>query len=81
MGHLRKCATKLHLCMVDDMTQYTGSTLSKRQFFGHWRWVHLRICSNCGHEVRILGNDTRRKPELPPGAIRCPKCEHNVPLG
>ena len=51
--------------------------MEKRQFFGYWRWVHVRTCKN-NHSVRILGNDTRRSPSLPPGAIRCPVCEEQV---
>ena len=47
-----------------------AGTLEKRQFYGHWRWVHIRYCGN-DHVNRILGNDTRRRPGLPPGAIKC----------
>lgn len=59
--------------------QYTG--MQKQQFFGHWRWVHIRICQNCKNTVRILGNDTRMRPDLPPGAISCPHCNALVSLG
>ncbi len=45
--------------------------LEKRQFYGYWRWVHLLTCAACGVTVRLLGNDTRRKPSLSPGAIVC----------
>ena len=54
---------------------YTSSTLEKRQFWGYWRWVHIRTCEHCQKETRILGGDTRRSPSLPPGAIYCPHCE------
>ena len=53
------------------------NSLYKEQFFGHWRWVHIRTCKN-GHETRILGNDTRRIPTLPPGAIKCSQCDEVV---
>ena len=56
-------------------SQYTSPTLDKKQFFGYWRWVHIRTCKNCGKDVRILGGDTRRPPNLPPGGIRCPHCQ------
>jgi len=52
-------------------------TLEKQQFFAHWRWVHIRHCEN-GHTMRILGNDTRKPPSLPPGAIKCAQCESLV---
>ena len=55
----------------------SGFGLEKKRFFARWRWVHIRFCKN-GHEARILGGDTRRKPGLPPGAIRCPVCEEVV---
>ena len=52
--------------------------MEKKQFFGHWRWVHVRKCNN-GHETRILGGDTRRRPDLPPGAIIC-HCGEQIKL-
>lgn len=45
--------------------------LEKRQFWGHWRWVHRLTCGSCGKVTKLLGNDTRRGPSLPPGAIIC----------
>jgi hypothetical protein len=57
----------------------TKATLEKRQFFGHWRWIHKRPCS-CGYVMRILGGDTRREPSLPPGAVVCVKCGERVTL-
>jgi len=50
------------------------NSLYKQQFFGYWRWVHIRQCPECGKSTKILGNDTRRLPMLPPGAIYCPHC-------
>ena len=61
--------------------QYTSPTLSKSQFFGHWRWVHHRICPNCGHDNKLLGNDTRRPPSLPRGGVQCSKCGEVVRMG
>ena len=65
---------------MSKSNEYTSSTLSKRQFWGHWRWVHHRTCKTCGQEVKILGNDTRLRPSLPPGAILCPKCGAQITL-
>jgi hypothetical protein len=46
--------------------------------FGRWRWVHVRKC-RCGKEHHIIGNDTKRAPLLPPGAIMC-ECGEKVYL-
>jgi len=54
--------------------------MKKRQFWGHWRWLHERACSQCGRVHNILGNDTRLTPSLPPGAIKC-ECGGLVNLG
>lgn len=54
--------------------------LEKQQFFGYWRWVHIRICKGCNKEIRVLGNDTRMRPSLGPGAIRCSHCGKWVTL-
>jgi len=62
-------------CKIEEDKLYKettkNSTLGKRQFFGYWRWVHIRKCATCGLEVKLLGNDTRMRPSLPPGAIIC----------
>ena len=55
---------------------YTSSTLEKRQFFGYWRWIHIRICEHCHKETKILGGNTKKSPDLPPGAIICPHCNN-----
>jgi hypothetical protein len=55
------------------------SPYKTRAGFGVWRWVHIRICKACNREYKILGNDSRRRPSLPPGAIRC-DCGANVTL-
>lgn len=58
------------------------STLQKtRCGFGRWRWLHIRHCSVCKAEHRILGNDTKLPPSLPPGAIKCATCGGLVVLG
>lgn len=56
---------------------YNSPTLEKRQFFAHWRWVHIRECEENKHQVKILGGDTRRPPNLPSGAIYCPHKDCN----
>jgi len=53
--------------------------MEKQQFFGHWRWVHVLTCPN-GHVMRLLGGDTRRRPQLFPGAVRC-ACGADIRLG
>lgn len=50
-----------------------------RAGWGVWRWVHTRSCPN-GHEVNILGGNTKRPATLPPGAILCPHCKAQVGL-
>ena len=62
------------------MSTTIKKTLYKRQFFGYWRWVHVRVCANCATEVHILGVDTRLRPSLPPGGIKCSKCDYIVSL-
>ena len=57
---------------------YAPSTLKKQQFFGYWRWIHIRECQKCNKKTRILGGDTRRPPDLPPGAIYCPHCDKGL---
>lgn len=42
-----------------------------RSGWGRWRWLHERVCPQCGRVWRILGNDTHARPQLPRGAIRC----------
>jgi len=60
----------------------TGGEMYKtRCGWGRWRWVHIRKCQKCGHEHRILGNDSRLRPSLPPGAIKCAVCDGLVFLG
>jgi hypothetical protein len=61
--------------------QYTSSYLFKKHTgFGQWRWVHVRYCQICKVEHHVLGNDTRMRPSLPPGAIVC-DCGGLIPLG
>lgn len=56
--------------------------LQKRQFYGYWRWVFIKVCGYCKAEIKILANDTREKPSLPKGAIICPHCKiYKIPLG
>jgi hypothetical protein len=52
--------------------------LEKSQRFGHWVWVVTRTCGN-GHTMRLVAGDTRRRPDLPPGAVVC-HCGALVPL-
>lgn len=54
--------------------------MEKQQRFGHWVWIVKRYCENCKQEHRIVAGDTRRRPQLGRGAIRCPKCEGIVKL-
>jgi len=65
------------------MNKYTGSTLMKARVGFGWRWKHLRICPKCKAQHWILGNNTKMKPELPPGAVVCgvKGCDGLVPLG
>ena len=42
-----------------------------RAGWGVWRWLHVQTCSKCKAEHRILGNNTKQRPSLPPGAIKC----------
>ncbi|MBT9136823.1 MAG: hypothetical protein DDT34_01909 [Firmicutes bacterium] len=51
-----------------------------RAGWGVWRWRHTRTCQN-GHEVKILGDSTKRPASLPPGGILCPHCKSLVGFG
>ena len=45
--------------------------IKARSGWGRWRWLHERKCAACGRVWKILGNDTRHRPGLGSGAIRC----------
>jgi hypothetical protein len=38
---------------------------------GQWRWVRERKCTQCGRVYKILGNNSRGRPQLGRGGIRC----------
>ncbi len=60
--------------------EYVAPVKSRR--WGHWVWIVTRECEN-GHQTKINAGPTKlfghhRGPSLPPGAIRCPRCESLV---
>lgn len=44
---------------------------TKVRAWGRWEWVVYRYCAGCGREIKLRAGDTRRRPNLGPGAILC----------
>ena len=42
-----------------------------RSGWGQWRWVHERTCAKRGHVWKILGNNSKRRPQLERGGFLC----------